>query len=143
MKTDSLISIRPQYANAILDGHKTIELRRRIPRIEQGARLWIYSTLPEGAIIGSAFVEDVYRMKPELLWKKFAKKTGVTRQTFDDYFVGVEHSIGIVLTRPMRIHPVNLSALRQIRSDFQPPQVLNKLKPKIQKRLSSARSMVA
>src|SRR4051794_32919901 len=45
-ETDAIISIHPSYADAILAGEKTIELRRRIPNISQGARLWIYATRP-------------------------------------------------------------------------------------------------
>ena len=50
--TDAIISIHPDYADAIFAGKKTIELRRRIPEVPSGTRLWIYATRPTGAIIG-------------------------------------------------------------------------------------------
>jgi predicted transcriptional regulator len=52
--SDALISIRPGYANAILDGTKTIELRRRVPELVSGTRLWIYATRPTAAVVGVA-----------------------------------------------------------------------------------------
>tara|TARA_R110002051_G_scaffold123052_2_gene196053 strand:+ start:3962 stop:4393 length:432 start_codon:yes stop_codon:yes gene_type:complete len=143
MKTDSIISIRPQYAHSILDGSKTIELRRRIPHIEQGSRLWIYSTLPEGAVIGSVYVEDVLRLSPKLLWKKYGDQTRVSRHVFDEYFADADISIGIVLRDPERRPPIRLAALREMRSDFHPPQVIKRLGPIMQKRFTYVEASAA
>ena len=136
MKTEALISIRPQYANAILDGFKTVELRRRIPQIEIGSRLWIYSTLPEGAVIGSVLVEGVVRLAPSELWKRYGSRAAIAKKDFDRYFEGTDCSVGILLCNPQRRTPVDLSSLRQVRTDFQPPQVISRLGPVLQNRLS-------
>lgn len=138
MHTDSLISIRPEYAHAILDGSKTIELRRRIPHIEPGSRLWIYSTLPEGAVIGSVYVDCIVRLSPNRLWKDYGSQTGVSRKVFDQYFSGADVSIGIALRKPERMSPICLADLRAIRSGFHPPQVIKRLGPILQQRLATA-----
>lgn len=127
ISNDSIISIHPRYAHAILDGDKTVELRRRIPHIKNGDRLWIYSTLPEGAVIGSVYVEEVLRLPPETLWKRYGTKTKVNYETFEKYFHDSELAIGIVLKKPNRRPPIMLAELRQIRPNFQPPQVLQRL----------------
>jgi predicted transcriptional regulator len=53
IKNDILISIQPEYAEQIMGGCKTVELRRRfVEAVDQDTRLFIYSSNPVGAIIG-------------------------------------------------------------------------------------------
>ena len=49
--TDAVFSIKPYFADAILDGSKTVELRKVAPKrpIE---RVWIYVTAPVMHIVG-------------------------------------------------------------------------------------------
>jgi hypothetical protein len=67
---DAIISIHPGYADAILAGTKTIELRRRVPKLTTGSQLWIYATRPTGAVIGVVTVQDVTKAHPMTIWKK-------------------------------------------------------------------------
>lgn len=143
MNADSLISIRPKYAHAILDGFKTMELRRRIPAIELGAKLWIYSTLPEGAVIGSVYVDEIIRLSPRELWEAHHQEMGVDLRAFEQYFRDVDIAVGIKLTKPSRTKPIALSTLREIRSDFHPPQVMKKLKPIMQMRFNRVDALVS
>jgi hypothetical protein len=54
-KRTVLFSIRPFYANKILAGQKTVELRRRFPEVGMpGSTAMIYCTNPVRAIVGSA-----------------------------------------------------------------------------------------
>jgi len=47
-----ILAIKPKYARTILDGTKTVELRKRFPQgIE---RIFLYATAPEKSIIGYA-----------------------------------------------------------------------------------------
>jgi hypothetical protein len=47
IKNDILISIQPEYADQIMDGCKTVELRRRfVETLDQDTRLFIYSSNP-------------------------------------------------------------------------------------------------
>ena len=86
--SDAIISIHPEYATAILDGTKTIELRRRIPSLGQGARLWIYATRPTAAIVGIATIASVSRAHPRTIWQKHRSATGVDYASFTEYFAG-------------------------------------------------------
>jgi hypothetical protein len=48
IKNDILISIQPEYANQIMDGCKTVELRRRfVETIDRDTRLFIYSSISD------------------------------------------------------------------------------------------------
>jgi predicted transcriptional regulator len=124
---DAIISIRPSYAAAILAGTKTIELRRRIPRLSSGTRLWIYATRPTGAVVGFVTVKQISRACPRTIWKKHRNGTGVDHASFKAYFVGCREAIAIVLTAARRVAPITIEQLRGIRDSFHPPQVLVRL----------------
>lgn len=52
-----LVSIHPKYAEAILDGKKSVEYRRTMPDIVARwniRRMWIYETAPTKKIVGVA-----------------------------------------------------------------------------------------
>jgi predicted transcriptional regulator len=124
---DALISIRPTYADAILAGKKTIELRRRIPELAAGTRLWIYATRPTAAVIGFVTIKEVARAHPRTLWQKHRNGTGVDHASFSAYFNGAEQGIAILLKAAKRVGPITISQLRKIRDSFHPPQVLIRL----------------
>ena len=54
-----LLSLKPRYADAILSGAKTIELRRTRPNIKVPALALIYSTSPVRSLVGSCCVESI------------------------------------------------------------------------------------
>ncbi len=49
--TDAIFSIKPYFADAILDGSKTVELRKVAPK-RPVERAWIYATAPVMLITG-------------------------------------------------------------------------------------------
>lgn len=124
-ESDAIISIHPRHANAILDGAKTIELRRRIPTLSIGTRLWIYATRPVGAVIGMATVERIVRGEPEEIWLEFGDQTGINRIDFDAYFNGAGEAVGLLLVDAQRsAEHVDMEQLRCLRDGFHPPQVM-------------------
>lgn len=123
--SDAIISIHPRHANAILDGAKTVELRRRIPTLSVGTRLWIYATLPVGAVIGLATVDRIVRGEPKEIWLEFGDQTGIDQMDFDAYFSGAEEAIGLLLVDVQRsLEQVEIAQLRGLRDGFHPPQVM-------------------
>jgi len=124
---DAIISIKPVYVDAILSGSKTIELRRRIPSIEIGTRFWIYATQPIGAILGTAILADILKEKPANLWRDYGLYTGTDWQTFNQYFLGSDVALGLILADVRPVHPIELDKLREILDGFHPPQVLSRL----------------
>jgi predicted transcriptional regulator len=123
--SDAIISIHPRHANAILNGAKTVELRRRIPTLKVGTRLWIYATLPVGAVIGLATVDRIVRGEPRKIWLEFGDQTGIDQMDFDAYFSGADVAIGLLLVDAQRsAEQVEISQLRSLRDGFHPPQVM-------------------
>lgn len=124
---DALISIHPGYANAILDGTKTVELRRRIPELVNGTRLWIYATRPTAAVVGVATICDVNRAHPRTIWRKHRDGAGVDHASFMEYFQDAKEAVAILLAAVRRVGPITIDELREIRDRFHPPQVLLRL----------------
>jgi predicted transcriptional regulator len=124
---DAIISIRPNFAEAILSGAKTVELRRRIPPVELGTRLWIYATRPTGAVVGMAVVKAIFRGTPDSVWNEYSAQAKISRDDYDLYFNGTKEAIGISLTSVVRTAPVDIEQLRRMRVGFHPPQVIAKI----------------
>lgn len=125
--TDAIISIYPAHAHAILEGTKTIELRRRIPALSSGMRLWIYATRPTAAVVGVVTIEDVARARPATIWKQHRQGAGLDHASFKAYFAGTQEAVAILLSAARRVGPISMEQLRQVRDRFHPPQVLTHL----------------
>jgi predicted transcriptional regulator len=132
---EAIISIRPTFAEAILSGNKTVELRRRIPPVEVGARLWIYATRPMAAIVGIATIDTIFRGTPQAVWETYSECIAVNRVDFDRYFEGTREAIGIRLANVQRMQPIGIERLRVWKEGFHPPQVLSRITPSEAKRL--------
>ena len=83
-----LLSVRPDYANKILDGTKKYEFRRRIHRDPRVRTIIIYATKPVGKVVGEFTIKYVHIDSPDLLWEKTRRFAGISEQLFSDYFQG-------------------------------------------------------
>ena len=116
-----LISIQPRFANAILDGTKTVELRRTMPTLRPDALALIYSSSPTKALVGWATVEEVVRATPYALWREHKDATGVTSTEFKHYFANRADAYGLRLSAVNRAQDeLSLAALRT--HGLEPPQ---------------------
>lgn len=122
-KRDIIVSIRPMYAAKILNGHKTVELRRKFPEAAAiGTTALIYSTSPVQAIVGYARIKDVLRLPVSQIWQEHGAAACIERQDFDAYFGGLEYGFAILLDGVKALERP-LKAL-ELRNDFGvvPPQ---------------------
>lgn len=136
-RRDVVFSIKPQFAEPILDGRKTVELRRRFPiDVPNGTRALIYTSSPTRALTGFADIQGVVKQSPDALWESFADDACISRDDFDSYFSGSDFGFAIKLAkaRPLR-RPVELSELRD-RFRFEPPQSFLYAKPQLRQALS-------
>jgi predicted transcriptional regulator len=91
-----LVSIRPYYVSKILDGEKTVELRRRFPRaMIAGATALIYSSSPVSAVVGYARIKQVVRLPVSKIWKQHGADACVSKEEFKAYFAGVKFGFAI------------------------------------------------
>lgn len=117
------LSLRPAYAEMILAGSKTVELRRVRPRAAAGTLAIVYASSPICHVLGTCIIEDVSDGTPAELWRLHGSQTGIGWQTFSAYFADTDHRVAIALTSPRRLEdPVSLDALRQLLDGFAPPR---------------------
>ncbi len=94
--TDAILSIKPVYAEAILDGVKTVEFRKKVFK-KNVERIYIYSSSPTKMIVGYFTFSDIVEDTPENLWKTFYKVGGIEKADFFDYYKEAEKGFGIVV----------------------------------------------
>jgi predicted transcriptional regulator len=100
-RRDVLVSIRPFYASKILDGRKTVELRRKFPEVAStGAMALIYSSSPVSAIVGYARIKFVLKLPVSQIWKDHGDAACISKENFDAYFAGLKYGFAIVLESP-------------------------------------------
>jgi predicted transcriptional regulator len=122
-KRDVVLSVRPLYSGKIIQGKKTVELRRRFPiSAPRGTIAYIYSTSPVRAMVGSAEIQSIHKLRVDDIWKKFGSMAQIDRTDFDEYFSGLREGFALKFRNPRAFaRPVDLSELRE-RFDFEPPQ---------------------
>lgn len=108
MSAPLLMSIRPRFAEAILEGEKTFELRRKPPGLEPGARIVIYASAPTCHVVGWFEVARVIIDSPHALWPRVRDRAGVSRAEFRRYFAGSKVAHAIEIRTAERVAPVAL-----------------------------------
>ena len=118
-----VLSLKPRFAEAILAGDKTVELRRTEPRIVVPTRALLYATTPVRAMVGTCVVTGVRTADLADLWREHGSRTGLAYGEFESYFEGVTTGTALALAHPQpftRILP--LQDLRAQPGSFRPPQ---------------------
>ena len=101
--SDIVASVHPRHAQAILDGTKTVELRKRAPRCaELIDRMYIYETAPTSLVVGRVMVVSIQCLSPDALWMYYGHRTCVTEAEFFEYFDGHLEAYGIEVAVPRR-----------------------------------------
>lgn len=118
-----LLSIKPAFAEMVLAGRKTVELRRVRPAVEPGMALLIYASSPRRQLVATGKIGDVAWGSPDEVWEVYGAEAGVARGFYDEYFAGCARAVAILVeeVRPLS-SPVALDALRDRWAAFQPPQ---------------------
>ena len=117
-----VLSLRPRYAHAILDGTKTVELRKRRVAASPGTDLILYATTPMRAVVGTARLQGTILCEPEAAWREHAASLGLERHEFERYLAGVTMACLLLLENVRRLQrPLSLAELTRTDS-FRPPQ---------------------
>jgi predicted transcriptional regulator len=123
-----LISVKPEFAEKIVNGTKTIELRKCAPNVNIGDLVIIYSTLPEKAVVGTCLIKKIIKKSPNKLWQTHSHLMGIDRKRYFEYFNGCKLAVGIVLTSSDRLNKkLSLDSLRKNLPRFSPPQTFRYL----------------
>lgn len=102
-----LLSIKPEFVREIFQGRKKFEYRKNV-FAKHVSQVVVYSTKPEGLIVGEFSVKEILSDTPEKLWEKTAIVSGITKEFFDQYFEGREKGYALRIENPVLYKkPVN------------------------------------
>ena len=122
----ALMSIHPEYAEALLDGSKKVELRKS--RFASDiSHILIYATSPVQRVLGWARTSQVEVGSPTRIWEANKEHAGIRRQAYRAYFRGRRRATAIHVTDPHRLRdPLPLS---EVDGGLKPPQSWRYLSP--------------
>ena len=107
-----LLSIKPAYAEKILNEKKLFEFRKTLPKVKEIKTVVIYATKPIGKIVGEFTVDKILSDTPDKLWINTSAMSGMPKTVFDHYFKGQKKAFAIKIKSPKRYpKPLDLERL--------------------------------
>jgi len=123
-----LMSLRPEFAELILKGIKTVEFRRKFSKKYQGATIVFYITQPVKQFMFTATITQVDHQKKTRLWETHRHHGGISEALFDRYFSGTDFGYAIQLSNVQNIpNQLSLKSAQQIYPKLRPPQSFQRL----------------
>ena len=119
-----LMSVKPEFAEKIMQRKKTVELRRKFSTRWIGHQINIYASAPVMSLMGEARIAGVVSNKPEAIWERFHEQVGCSREEFDAYAAGADELFAIELNdvRPYRDRLPLIQISHLIKAHLTPPQ---------------------
>jgi predicted transcriptional regulator len=83
--SELLMSVKPIFAERMVAGSKSIEIRKHFSEKWVGHDAVIYATKPSGGIVGRTMIRSVTKGHPDALWASFGSQIGCSRSQYDSY----------------------------------------------------------
>lgn len=104
-----LLSIKPEYAEKILNGEKCFEYRKSLFKDPTVEKVVIYSTMPVGKVVGEFQIARVHSATPREIWKRTEASSGINWRFFFKYFKGRKTAYAIEVKNAVRFEePLDL-----------------------------------
>ena len=117
-----LLSIKPKYANQIVNGKKKFEFRKKIFKEFDNQKIYIYSSFPVKKIIGFFYYSRILKNKPEKIWEDCKNFGGITEKDFFNYFLQKEIGFAIEISYFKKFSKSNQLELKDLSESRYPPQ---------------------
>jgi len=116
-----LLSIKPEFADKILDGSKRFEFRKTtFSQPEAVETVYLYSSSPVQQVVGAFTMTDILEGSPKQLWEKCGHSSGIDdRDRFMAYFEGTEEGYAIEIDQILKLEEAMNP--RERVDDFVPP----------------------
>ena len=118
-----VLSVKPIWADLIMSGRKTVELRRRFPMLSSGpVTALLYSTRPVMAMVGTVQIKETVILPPDQpFWSQVVDCAYVTEDQYRAYFDGATVASALFLGTVTALRsPIPLGQLRSS-AEFSPP----------------------
>ena len=126
-----LMSLRPEFAELILQGRKTIEFRRKFSKKYEGATIVFYISRPLQQFMFTAMIAHVDHNQKKCLWSDYEQECGISQTMFDKYFSGIDHGYAIRLSNVKTLpNQLALEQAKNVYPQLRPPQSFQRLGPK-------------
>ena len=83
---DVLLSIKPKFAESIINGKKKYEFHKNAFSQKDIGRVYIYSSAPIKRIVGIFRINNIIEDGPSTLWQMLKDDAGISEREFFDYF---------------------------------------------------------
>lgn len=108
-----LLSVKPRFAHPLLLGTKTAEVRRRFPFLSSGTKVFVYSSSPDRAVIGTFILTDVTRVDASEVWGQHAHALLIGENELAAYLDGTTKAAIVGASHPAAWgQPLPLQGLR-------------------------------
>ena len=124
MREVILLSILPEWVEAILTGKKKWEYRKVIPRkIQTGSRVILYASRKERKIVGEFIVGVILKEPVKNLVELTIHETPHTKEEIYSYFSNSEFGYALEVREYKKYkEPIPLTEIRKRIPSFNPPQ---------------------
>lgn len=120
----ALMSIKPEYANAIFDGTKLVEFRKK-PFKRPVSHIIVYSSSPEKKVLGYFELGDTDIGNPKTLWKCYRDVGAIEYPDYKAYFGDSKIGVAFHVKKVYRLqNPITLGRLKR---QLKAPQSYNYL----------------
>lgn len=126
MDTKILLSIKPKYSRAIFQGKKNYEFRKSIFR-QKVKTVYVYSSLPDGKVIGLFDIGEVIEGSPVEIWNKVGNQGAISKKDFFDYFGDSPRAYAIEIINPIEYKPHKIISMSQVPQSFRYLLDINKI----------------
>lgn len=126
-----LMSLRPEFAELILQGRKTVEFRRKFSKKYEGATIVFYITRPVQQFMFTATITQVDHSQKKRLWNMSQQECGISQVAFDQYFSGIDYGYAIHLSNIKLVpNQLVLEHAKKVCPKLRPPQSFQRMEPK-------------
>jgi len=123
---DVLLSIKPKFAESIINGKKKYEFRKKTFSKKNIGRVYVYSTTPIKKIVGTFKINNIIADRPSTLWHRLKDDAGISEEEFFDYFKNGEFGFAFEIVDVEKFEtPVDPKI---VFSNFVPPQSFRYIK---------------
>ena len=117
------LSMKPRFAESILGGTKTVELRRVPPAVQEGHLVLLYASSPRRELVGTCRVAGLEVDSTSVIWDRHGRQSGITKSEYERYFAGAKRAVAILIKEPSPLSdPKPLRDSRGAVAGFHPPQ---------------------
>lgn len=117
-----ILSAKPRYAALIVDGTKTVELRRKAP-LRWNLPVLLYASSPMQCLLATCRIWKIQKDRPTVFRDQVLALCGLTEAEFSAYFEGCEVGAALYLRDVVPLSkPPTLAEMRARVPTFRPPQ---------------------